>query len=526
LVGSRSVNKLIEIPASISIVNLEQLEDINADNLGEAVLAATSSVTVNQVGQDDFNIRGFRANTPMRDGMIKVGDRPFPIYDVERIEIIKGPAAMLVGANTGLGGTINIIPRPPSPQRTGEVEASVSTHDRIRFAANLTGPLKQSNDFSLDYRLTLGGEYGNYSNQLWHYDDNFVGLGLLMHFGPNSSLQVDAYYDHDWNYVYWNAFLDLATANATGIARLNQYSTPQFDTTYRNSNNVFQHYGDNDIVATYLAKVTQNGNLRIAYGGSLSHDNRRLIQPTNIEANNYTLDRTETVQQIDFRSNNLESDYMHHLALAWLNLDTMCGADGYWTFNGTSASTNTLPALDTRFPGVYPNDLAYYAAPHPGAGQPAANVTATTAYDVSYYGQETVHLWNDRIILSGGLREFVPGGTVETFPSSAKPAPTFTKSLDKNFLVHKAGAVVRLVPGLSAYYSDAQNITLQSGPTDLFAQNDQLGPPLQNSKGQDTEYGLKLDHTFPNGVALFGKAPISTCTIPTSRSSAHWATAT
>jgi len=70
--------------------------------------------------------------------------------------------------------------------------------------------------------------------------------------------------------------------------------------------------------------------------------------------------------------------------------------------------------------------------------------------------------------------------------------------------VHKYGAVVRFLPWLSGYYTDAENVQVQIGLTDKFKANDQLGPPLQNQRGINQEFGLKADHSVSKDLRFYG----------------------
>lgn len=104
LVGSRTAKSLMEVPASLSIINRQQIDDLNAVEVHEVLQFGTAGVTQNQTINDDVNIRGFRTMQSLRNGVTKTSYKRNPMYDVERIEVIKGPGAMLLGNNSFLGG--------------------------------------------------------------------------------------------------------------------------------------------------------------------------------------------------------------------------------------------------------------------------------------------------------------------------------------------------------------------------------------------------------------------------------------
>ncbi len=56
---------------------------------------------------------------------------PFDTWSVERIEVLKGPASVLYGEG-GIGGAINVIPRRPEREQSGEVRL-IAGEDSTNF---------------------------------------------------------------------------------------------------------------------------------------------------------------------------------------------------------------------------------------------------------------------------------------------------------------------------------------------------------------------------------------------------------
>ena len=126
-----------------------------------------------------------------------------------------------------------------------------------------------------------------------------------------------------------------------------------------------------------------------------------------------------------------------------------------------------INAPSTSFTGlVNPNwaaDDAYFANPVGGAGLPNTSQQINRPQSMSYYFQENVSFWKDRIVLVGGKRWFLPGGTDKNNITGV-----VTDRPDKSFDTYKWGAVFRPIPAVSVYYTDSQNIFLQTGRTDRF----------------------------------------------------------
>lgn len=121
--GSRISYHLSASAGSISVISREEIAILPADNVAD-ILKHVNGVDVRQRGahgvQADVGIRGgsYEQTLIMVDGVTvsdpQTGhhnmDLPVNLNDIERIEIVKGPAARIYGPNA-MGGVINIITR-------------------------------------------------------------------------------------------------------------------------------------------------------------------------------------------------------------------------------------------------------------------------------------------------------------------------------------------------------------------------------------------------------------------------------
>ncbi|HNC23487.1 MAG TPA: TonB-dependent receptor [Opitutaceae bacterium] len=501
LVGSRTAKDLAEIPGSVSIINKEQIDDLNAVEVHEVLQFGVAGVTQNQTINDDVNIRGFRTTFSLRDGVTKTGFKRNPMYDVERIEVIKGPGAMLLGNNTFLGGGVNFVTVKPSEKPSGDAQITVSKNNYVRLAANVGGPLHEDKSFRAAYRFTLGTLTADKDKEIENEDQLFLGAGLSLFFGQNTSLLVNGYYFRDNGYFYWEDFLDytttLGTTTAPMLAKLNQYSTKGFSPA--RSKNAFWKNQDSFVDVTLLTKFTENANLRLYYFGGNLVDRRRIVRGITITADNHTLLRQDIPLAIDNYTNNIQGDFAHKWTTDAFVLDTTVGFDASSTFQRQDQSVNSMPSIDTAAINFPTTDDAWFAAPHPGAGQPNSSQSISRPLTLSYYFQENLSFFKDRLILVGGLRWFLPGGNTKNNITGV-----VTDSPDKQFDTHKYGIVVRPIPDISAYYTDSSNAFPQVGFTDRYQGNDGLGAPLSTQEGKMKEYGLKVDHHFSPEIAAYG----------------------
>ena len=106
----------METPASVAVVTRDVIEAQGADVLGDALRNAAGVNTQSGFGVHDlFYIRGFESLTNglvLTDGAIEPEVSFYNLYNIERVEALKGPAAFLYGANP-LSGAVNLVRKAP-----------------------------------------------------------------------------------------------------------------------------------------------------------------------------------------------------------------------------------------------------------------------------------------------------------------------------------------------------------------------------------------------------------------------------
>jgi iron complex outermembrane recepter protein len=139
-----------EIPQAISVITAETLEDNNIFRLTDALDLNASISRQNNFGGlwDAFAVRGFAGDENLPSGYLVNGfngGRGFggsrDVAGVERIEVLKGPAAALYGRGEP-GGTVNIITkRAEFGDFKGSASGSYGSFDHIRFDADANVPI-------------------------------------------------------------------------------------------------------------------------------------------------------------------------------------------------------------------------------------------------------------------------------------------------------------------------------------------------------------------------------------------------
>lgn len=157
--ATRTETPLRDIPQSIQVVPQQVLEDQQVIRASEALRNVSGVQRGNTVGgiSEVFNIRGFQQfGGNLRDGF---RENTFLVEtaNLERIEILKGPASVLYG-NLDPGGIINYVTKQPLSEPFYAAALQAGSFGLVRPTIDLSGPLNPER--SVLYRLNAAYERG------------------------------------------------------------------------------------------------------------------------------------------------------------------------------------------------------------------------------------------------------------------------------------------------------------------------------------------------------------------------------
>jgi iron complex outermembrane receptor protein len=120
---------------------------------------ATPLFLVRGIGLDDFNTNNSSGVGTYLDEVFASfpGFLTEDLFDLDRIEILKGPQGTLYGKNTA-GGAINIISKRPTDDFEGYVDVDFSRWETTDVTAAVSGPLTSSIKARLAATATIQGE--------------------------------------------------------------------------------------------------------------------------------------------------------------------------------------------------------------------------------------------------------------------------------------------------------------------------------------------------------------------------------
>ncbi len=472
--------RLTDVPQSVSVVSGEALENIQATNFSDYLkLVPGLQLTQTTPGFGRLVLRGvntggvastvavyqdettFGSSSGLVNGAILAGD--FDTFDIERIEVLRGPQGTIYGASS-MGGVLKYVTKKPDTEGfEARARASVETTkggdesylgsavvnipigDTLAFRAS--GFYRDFGGFidsigtggsDVDSNINSSKSYGGRASVLFKPSDNFsVQLGAYL-----QNLKTDASNSVDSN----------PSTGRTLYGRLSQSQfVPEFtDVRYR----VYSAIVDADLGFANLVSATSYSTLSQSFRGDLTPQFGGLIQAIFGTPNNFfqgQLTRVRRVSQ-EIRLQSPEND-----SFEWL-------IGGYYT--------REKGIIDQTFNAVQPGTLT------PVAGLPLLGVaTINSRYrELAGFANATLHLGERFDLTFGGRysgnRQFANqvsdgalAGGPRTLPDARSSENVFTFSAAPQFEISDQATVYARVA--KGFRPGGPNVLAPGAPANL-----------------------------------------------------------
>src|SRR4051812_47365934 len=138
ITGTRVRTPIKDLTFNVNVITSEFLNDFAFFEINESSFNYTSAVSNLDNGGGNVNMRGYGATSFLRNGFLRLGlvDR----VNVDRIEVIKGPASAIYGMTTP-AGMVNIITKQPKSTPAESLTIAGGSYQTSRVDLNLTGPI-------------------------------------------------------------------------------------------------------------------------------------------------------------------------------------------------------------------------------------------------------------------------------------------------------------------------------------------------------------------------------------------------
>ncbi|WP_270945059.1 TonB-dependent receptor [Vibrio parahaemolyticus] len=418
--GTKTDVEWLDVPQAVSVVTKTEMQDRGAVRLVDALdgVAGVNN-TLGEGSRDQFMIRGFDSlNDMYRDGMRDDGTLQSyrSLANVERVEIVKGPAGALYGRGSA-GGIINLVTKRANGDNFTHVKGSVGSNSQY------VGQVDSSMAFSDKVNGRINLEYRQADSYVDHVDSNdfFIAPTIRVLPADGHTIDIDVEYAHQELVPY------------RGVPSKNGKPVDLPVSTYFGGTNDYQESDSLRVAVDYEWRLNDQWvwNNRAAFNHiELEQKGTRQGKVTGNEVsqtvNNFGYDpRTTTTLQSE---------------LIWETNDNqlMLGADfNQIDIDLTLASDKTLPPQNIYNPVVGPT-------PDPGFKPFRDNTTTTTGVYV-----QDVYTWGDLSVI-GNVR-------YDSMELEQQKAGSGKEKLDDDKVSYRAGLVYRINYDTSVYASLARS---------------------------------------------------------------------
>ncbi len=437
IVTARRVEeRLQDVPISITVFNQEQLTERNVLS-GDDLAKITPGLTSNsQFGAEHtaFTLRGFKQDLGTSPTVgVYFGDVVTPrggssgsfagdgagvgnFFDLQNIQVLKGPQGTLQGRNT-TGGAIMLVPHRPTSQLEGYVEGSVGNFDAIGVQAVLNIPLADT------FRVRLGVDRQKRDG----YVRNVSGIGVkdfndVDYLAARLSVVADLTPDLE-NYTIasygesdTNATANkLIAVNTTGpltpfVGALEQLQR-EAEAGFYTASSIMPDQGSQKHVWQMINTTTWTASDSLTIKNIVSYAELRIRNNTQVFGSDFTLfggppiysnmihtapglDNTSQstfTEELQFQGNTMDGNLSWQAGL-YYEKSSPLGASGNQT-----VAFGYCPEVGTG------NGVLFGCYGIPGPGVYNYQVARTTFEDKALYGQVTYD-FTDQLSLTGGFR--------------------------------------------------------------------------------------------------------------------------
>lgn len=190
--ATKTDTPLMQTPMSVKIVPQQVLKDQQTITLAQALNNVSGVIPNEGSGAGNFFMRGFQTHNVYRDGFLNQSQwfHTEDLANVERVEVLKGPASILYGRSEP-GGLVNFVTKKPLDQAYYSVRQQFGSYDLYRTDIDATGPLTANKD--LAYRFNLAYQSNNSFQEFAGNERLFVAPSLRWNISDKttSTLRVE-----------------------------------------------------------------------------------------------------------------------------------------------------------------------------------------------------------------------------------------------------------------------------------------------------------------------------------------------
>ena len=537
LSASRVATSIQDIPQTISVVTSNFLKDSMSERMLDAAKYITPVVeSTLPVGGDRYMIRGFQVSHEFVDGAEISGQDGYsaslPGYNIDRIEIIKGPNAILVPGGSP-GGQFNPITKSPiigknqssvtmdwAQYGTTGVSTDLNRVVNDDIATRLVAAYWDNDGYtrgyfrtgyliapsvawqlSDDHKLVVKAEF------MQNRETTLVGLPIDPSVGSDDYAVIARGLPRDFSFGNEQDFRHRGTERLTVelLSNLGDHVTSRLQFM---ANHVVREDHGGTSAAIAGIPVTRNpstGKYEPGVVWSVNQTGANAVPsstPYTIpDPSAWVFNRNNGAVDLFYTEGHFRNDYAMKFEESAFNSTTIAGVSA----NYSRVQFKAYPAAAR--PAVPANDLGSitypaYNWPQPSLTAGGGNRTGRQQ-DLQLFVYENLGLLNDRLLLSGGVSRFF--GNLQRIDNTGLPPAISFPDYSLSTTAKTLGVVVKPIEGVSVFYS----FNSSGGTMPSSLNPGTYGPSFRAASGEQNEFGVKLNLFEDRLTASFAVFDIS-----------------
>jgi len=470
--ATKTDTPLVDVPQSVSVVTKEQIKDQSMKSMGD-VLRYVPGVTPGQGegNRDQITIRGQNTTADFFTDGVRDDVQYFrDFYNIDRVEVLKGPNAMIFGRGGG-GGVVNRVTKKAEFDNFAEGTVTFGSFDDKRATVDVNGVI------SPWAALRINGVYEDANSYRDHVGLERYGINPTLHLKPADRTHIWLSYEH---------FEDRRTADR-GIPSFAGWPAPTPYYTF--FGNPDASYSDADInVGTAIVEHVTDFGLKIRNTTLLGNYDKfyqnvypsgPLVMPAGtvaLSAYNNATDRTNLFNQTDL-TYKFGHDFVRHTVLVGTEFSRQ------WTDSYRETGRFNVPGGPTSINVPFASPTVYNPVFFANNGTSDANNSAVS--DVAaVYAQDQIEITRYFDVIAG-VRFDRFNMSVDNFNTNT----TFSRT--DNLVSPRVGAVLKPMEEMSIYASYSVSYLPSSG--DQFSSLSLTSRNFEPEKFTNYEVGFKYD---------------------------------
>ena len=190
--ATRTDTDLQDVPQAVSIVTEAQIEDQGLRSVGDVLrMVPGAVVSLGEGNRDQIALRGNSSTADFFvDGLRDDVQYYRGLYNLERIEVLKGPNAMIFGRGGG-GGIVNRVTKRPEQKSFVRTDVGAGADGAGAASIDANAPL------SGQVLARFNGVYERLDSFRDAYGGRRIGLNPTLAFFPDDRTRIDLSYEND-----------------------------------------------------------------------------------------------------------------------------------------------------------------------------------------------------------------------------------------------------------------------------------------------------------------------------------------